>query len=363
MSVFEYAWREVRAELHPVRKWHGTKKERGMKPGAIIGIVCVIAIAIGLYMIQSRHQDVIEAQELRLANFYAESHPVNVALREVFVPGIKARTEGRYEIVLYPDNALGAEVELTHGVSQGVIDMGIAGGILAGTYPELTTLELPFLFQDYAHVWRVLDSPTATLFEEKFAESNLKVLSWIGNGFRHFSNRVRPLHTLEDMQGIRMRMPQNPVYIDTANALGFTAVASPFSEVYTALQTNVFDGQDNPLATFWGSRFYEVQEHVAITSHIFSHGSVVINMDLWNGMTPEDQVIFREVSAAYAKRQRQLLEDSDAEYLARIREVGVEVTTPRHEDLFEATQPVRDDFAAKHDWAVDLIERIRAQAE
>lgn len=327
----------------------------------VIGVSAAILILLAVYFLRAPCPEPT-VKEFRLANFYAPDHPVNVALREVFVPEIESRTDGRYRIHIYHSNALGAEGELTQGVRDGKIDMGIAGGLLAQEYPELRTLELPFLFQDYAHVWRVLDSPTAALFEGKFADANLKVLAWIGNGFRHFSNNVRPLNTLEDMQGIRMRMPENQVYLDTATALGFTAVAAPFSEVYTAMSTGVFDGQDNPLATFWGSQFYEVQEYIAITSHIFSHGSVVINMDIWDGMPPDDQTAFRKASQAYARRQRELLEEGDEEYLRLIREVGVEVTTPEHRVLFEATQPVRDTFVQTYDWAGGLIEGIRQKA-
>ncbi|MCX7788003.1 MAG: TRAP transporter substrate-binding protein [Spirochaetes bacterium] len=223
----------------------------------------------------------IESKIVKIANFYAPSHPVNVYLREKFVPLISEGTQGRYEVEVYDSSSLGAERELTEGVRIGTIEMGIAGRLLSATYPKLKVLELSFMFSDYEHCWKVFDGPLAKDFESEFDKAGLKVLAWIGNGFRVFSNSVRPIKSVNDCVGIKMRMPENEVYVNTAKALDFTVVTMPLSEVFNALSTKVIDGQDNPIATLYASKFYEVQKYVAITNHIFSHGSIVINTKLW----------------------------------------------------------------------------------
>ena len=301
-------------------------------------------------------------QVIRIANFYAASHPVNVALRDVFKPQIEARTNGRFEIQIFDNNQLGAERELTEGVRLGTIEMGIAGGLLAGTYPKLMTLELPFMFDDFAHVWRVLDGPLGEEFAAEFAKANIKVLSWLGNGFRVFSNSVRPIRVPADAAGIRMRMPENPIYIGTAQDLGFNVQALPFGEVFNALSTKVVDGQDNPLATLVASRFYEVQDYVTISNHMFSHASIVINMDLWNRMSPADQAIFQAVATETAAVQRRLLEEATDGLIAQVQAAGLTVTMPDTAAFRRATEPTRNTFAAQHAWAPALIRAILDQA-
>ena len=300
---------------------------------------------------------------IKLANFYAPSHPVNVALRETFVPMVEEMSEGRYVVEVYDSSTLGAERELTEGVRLGTIEMGVAGGLLSESYPVLKVLKLPFMFDDYDHVWRVFDGPLGEQFEEAFEEADLKVLSWIGNGFRVFSNSVRPIETLADAEGIKMRMPENEIYIGTARALGFNVVTMSFSEVFTALSTRVVDGQDNPLATLVASNFYEVQEHVAISNHMFSHGSIVMNLNLWNAMSDEDRRIFQEAADAAAARQRELLESTTNDYIGTVTDAGLQVTYPDIDAFRAATAVVRDGFADDYDWAPELIEAILAETD
>lgn len=303
-----------------------------------------------------------DAKIIKIANFYAPTHPVNVALRETFKPQLEELTNGRYEVQIYDSSSLGAERELTEGVRLGTIEMGIAGGLLSETYPRLKVLELPFMFDDYAHVWRVLDSPLGEEFAADFADANLTVLAWIGNGFRVFSNSVRPIETLADTQGIKMRMPENKIYIDTAEALGFNVVTMPFSEIFTALSTKVVDGQDNPLATLVASNFYEVQQHVAISNHIFSYGSIVVNTDFWNTLPAEDQDILRQVAIETAAQERRLLEESTNDLIKTVEEAGLQITYPDIAEFRAATEKVRSEFASGYEWAPELIEAILAEA-
>lgn len=296
--------------------------------------------------------------EIKLANFYGPDHPVNVALRDVFVPMVEEETNGRYDVQVFDSSSLGAERELTEGVQLGTIEMGITGGLLSATYPKIGALELPFLFSDFDHVWRVLDGEIGDEVAADFEDAGVKVLAWLGNGFRAFSNSVRPINSVADAEGIKMRMPENDVYIDTGRALGFEVVAMGFGEVYNAMATGVIDGQDNPLATVYASRFYEVQDYIAISNHIFSHASISMNLDLWNSLSDADKAVFQNAATETAALQRQLLEEATDALIADLEAEGIEFTYPDVSEFRAATESVRDNFASNYDWAPDFISTI-----
>ncbi len=327
-------------------------------------VVFVIVLAsfatVGAFASGGAEAETVEAQVIKIANFYAPSHPVNVALRETFVPQVADLSDGRYVVEVYDSSSLGAERELTEGVRLGTIEMGVAGGLLSESYPVLKVLELPFMFNDYDHVWRVLDGELGDEFEAAFEDAGLKVLAWIGNGFRVFSNGVRPIASPADADGIKMRMPENEMYIALAESAGFNVVTMPFSEVFNALSTRVVDGQDNPLATLVASNFYEVQDHVSISNHMFSHGSIVMNLDLWNSLSADDRAMFQQAADAAAAQQRQLLADTTADYLKTVEDAGLVVTYPDVDAFRAATATVRDEFAANYPWAPELINAILA---
>lgn len=282
-----------------------------------MGMMLALLMVLGSASVIAAGRQEAAVREIKIANFYAPAHPVNVALRDVFAPMVAEGTDGRFEVQIFDSSSLGAERELTEGVQLGTIEMGVAGGLLSATYPRIGALELPFLFSDFDHVWRVFDGEIGDQVAEDFADAGLKVLSWLGNGFRAFSNSVRPINTVADARGIKMRMPENDVYIDTGRALGFEVVAMGFGEVYNAMATRVIDGQDNPLATVYASRFFEVQDYIAISNHIFSHASIVMNLDLWNSLSAADQQVFQRAATEAATLQRRLLEEATDDLIDR----------------------------------------------
>lgn len=322
-----------------------------------IGLVLAgLVFSAGLAAAGRAEADAVK--EIKIANFYAPSHPVNIALRDVFAPMVAEESGGRFNVEVYDSSSLGAERELTEGVQLGTIEMGVAGGLLSATYPRIGALELPFLFSDFDHVWRVFDGEIGDQVAEDFADAGIKVLAWLGNGFRVFSNSVRPIESVADTRGIKMRMPENQVYINTARALGFEVVAMGFGELYNALSTRVIDGQDNPLATFYASRFFEAQGHVAMSNHMFSHGSIVMNMDLWNSLSAEDQAIFQRAADEAAVLQRRLLEEATDELIELVKAEGVQISYPDVAEFRAATESVRNNFAANYDWAPQFIDTI-----
>ena len=321
------------------------------------------AFAVAALAVAAMVPDAARGQEvIRIANFYAASHPMNVALNDVFVPLVEAYTDGAYTVQVFPESQLGAERELTEGVRLGSIEMGVTGGVLSATYPKIGALELPFMFDSFDDVWRVLDGPVGAELEADFADAGLKVLAWIGNGFRVISNNVRPIHTLADTEGILLRMPENDVYVSTGEALGFSVVTMPFSEVLSAMQQGVINGQDNPFATLWASQFYTAQDHVAVSYHIFSHGQISMNLDLWNSLSADAQQAFQRAATVTAVYQRHLLEVQEQELIEQVEAAGLEITYPDIAAFREATESVRLAYAERHPETADLITAVLVES-
>ena len=323
-----------------------------LKTGAALGALGAVGLG-GAALAQS-------ARRLRVANFYATEHSMNRALREVFVPQLEAQSAGALTASIHDNSSLGAEGELTEGLRLGTIEMGITGGLLSASRPRLAVLELPFLFRDFNHAWAVFDSDIGDDLATEFEAEGVKVLAWVGNGFRAISNSVRPLNSVAHMAGLRLRMPENRVYIETGRALGFNVVTMPFSEIFNALSQRVVDAQDNPPPTVLASRWFEVQDHLAITNHIFSYGAISVNKALFDRMPADQQTALQEAANTFATAQRQMLEaDSDA-VVAELEGHGMQVTRPDIGELQGATEAVRSSIAADVPGGLELLERIAA---
>lgn len=322
-----------------------------LKAGAALGALGLASVGTAAWA---------QARRLRVANFYASEHSMNRALRDVFVPRLEALSGSALTVSIHDNSSLGAEGELTEGLRLGTIEMGVTGGLLSVSRPRLSVLELPFLFRDFDHAWAVFDSDVGDDLATEFEAEGVKVLAWVGNGFRAISNSVRPLNTVADMAGLRLRMPENRVYIETGRALGFNVVTMPFSEIFNALSQGVVDAQDNPPPTVLASRWFEVQDHLAITNHIFSYGAISINKALYERLPEDQQTALQDAATEFATAQRQMLEaDSDA-VVAELEGHGMQITRPDIAELQAATETVRSSIAADVPGGPELLERIAA---
>src|SRR5512137_941096 len=182
-----------------------------------------------------------ETYKLKIANWYAPAHPVNIALKEKFLPAIKEGTGGKVEGFIYDSSQLGGEREFTEGVRIGTIEMGITGGILTASYPKIGILELPYVFRDYDHVQKTLNSPIGDEVVTEDQKAGVVVVGWMANGFREMASSKRPINSLQDIPGMRLRMPENKVYVETGKALGFNVVTMGMPEVFNALKQGVMD--------------------------------------------------------------------------------------------------------------------------
>jgi tripartite ATP-independent transporter DctP family solute receptor len=315
-----------------------------------------------------KKEQVVEAQKytIKVANYFATDHPQNVALREKFKPMVEEKSGGTLTVEIFDNSQLGAEKEFYDGVRNGTIEMGIPGMIMQADIPKLAVGEWPFLFKDYDHVKKVLTGPIG---EELTADlesiHGVKALAWSANGFRMFSTN-KTLDSIDDFKGLRLRMPNIPNYIKLGQLLGANVTPLPFSEVFTGLEQKVVDGQDNPIATVKASGWYEVQSDILESRHMFSPNLYIINSNFWNKLSPEQQQAVQESATASATYEWELMEKSYEEDKKFLEEKGLKFTPvddAYRTQLQDAVKPLYDEIFGQHDWAEDMVNRIKAEAE
>ena len=316
-----------------------------------------LALITGMSMLGSVSQ-ADAATRLRIADFYASDHAVNRALREVFVPKLEEYSKGELTASIHDNSSLGAESELTESLRLGIIEMGITGGLISASRPKLQVLEMPYVFRDFDHAWSVFDSPIGNEFAAETEKTGIHVLAWIGNGFRVMTNSVRPINSMADMEGIKMRVPENKVYIETARAFGFNVVTTPFSEVFTALSQGVIDGQENPAPTVLANHWFEVQKYLAITNHIFSYGAISINNDLFKSLSPDQQKALEMAAKEAAVAERRMLAEDSERDTKSLEDAGMIVTRPDLNELQNAVAPARAKLVEGIEGGSEILDAI-----
>ncbi|WP_199614177.1 TRAP transporter substrate-binding protein [Paenibacillus alkalitolerans] len=303
---------------------------------------------------------------LKVANYFATEHPQNVALREKFKKIVEEKSGGTLQVQIYDNSKLGAEKEFYDGVRNGTIEMGIPGLIMQADIPKMAVGEWPFLFKDFAHAKKVFNGPVGKeMTEELESKHGVHPLAWSANGFRMFSTN-KTIASLEEFKGLRLRMPNIPNYITLGKLLGANVTPMPISEVFTALEQKVVDGQDNPIATLKASGWYEVQSDVLESRHMFSPNLYIINAKLWNQLTAEQQQIIEEAAKVSADYEWELLEKSYEDDKKFLQEKGIKFTTPDdsfRQSMEAAVQPLYDEIFQKYPWAKEMVEKIKAEAK
>lgn len=307
-----------------------------------------------------------DAKTIKIANYFAEDHPQNIALKEKFKPLVEENSNGSLKVQIYPNSQLGAEEQFYEGVRNGTIEMGIPGMIMQSAVEKLAVPEWPFLFEDYDHVQEVLNGEIGEELTADLEEIHgVKALAWSANGFRMVSSN-RTIDSTDDFEGLRLRMPNIPNYIELGKRLGANVSPLAIDEVFTGLEQGVIDAQDNPIASVRASGWYEVQSDILESNHMFSPNLYVINSEFWNDLTEEQQQVLEEASIESATYEFEVMEKSYEEDKAYLEENGLTFTTPAEDfqaTMAESAQPMYDEFYAEFEWAEDLVQRIRDAAE
>lgn len=258
------------------------------------------------------------------ANNLPATHPVNVRARQA-AERIKEATGGRVELQIFPNNQLGSDTDTLGQVRSGAVELfNLSGLILSTLVPDASINGLGFIFKDYGQVWSAMDGKLGAFVRAQIEKRGLHPFEkmW-DNGFRQTTTSTHPIKTPDDFKGVKLRVPVSPLWTSMFSALGASPVSINFSEVYSALQTRIVDGQENPLTLIESSKLYEVQKYCSMTNHMWDGFWCLANRRAWERLPKDAQeIVAREINQA-AMLERQDLEDASKNVRATLQGKGL----------------------------------------
>ncbi len=299
------------------------------------------------------------ATDIKLAHVVNENDAFHVCALK-FKEVVEAESGGELTVSIYPNAQLGDERNLLESMRMGVVDSAIiTGGPIMNFMPKFGVFDLPFLFSTPEQAYRVLDGEIGKKMLEEMGQHGWKGLAYGERGFRNLTNSKHPVSTPEDMKGLKIRLMQNPVYVDSFRALGANAVPMAWTEALTALQQGAIDGQENPLNVIVSFNLFESQKYLAITRHAYAPNVIMMSMKTWEKLSPELQSIVQDAAVKAAETNRAYDNEKEAEWLQFLKDKGMEVTTPDTAALREAVKPVYEKY--EEEFGKELVEAILAE--
>lgn len=271
-----------------------------------------------------------EPVSLRVAYVQAADHPHGLGIRK-FAELVQQKSASRIEVKTFGSATLGGDVAVLTSLRGGTIDMTVViPSLLTGMAKEFVLLDLPFLFGNYAEADAVLDGPVGKRLMDLLPDKGLIGLAYWDHGFRVVTNSRRAITKVEDFAGLKLRVPQSTIFIETFTALGANAVPMPIPELYGALEAKAMDGQENPYAAVEALKLQEVQKFASATNHAYNPLVVVFSKMKWDKLTPADRKIVMDAAAeagAYERKVSREANDKAAESL-KAKGMAVNAVTP-----------------------------------
>ncbi|MEY9558186.1 TRAP transporter substrate-binding protein [Sinorhizobium fredii] len=310
----------------------------------------------------------INEQTIRFASAGAEGSPLVIGQRK-FAEIVKEKSGGKIDVKVFPAGMLGGDLQSVTALQGGLLQMSVMNaGLMASLAPDFAVLDLPFLFESTKEADAVMDGEVGKTFAKQLDDKNLVVLAYWELGFRNLTNSRRPVEKVDDIEGLKIRVVQSPIYLEMFQALGANAVPMPFPEVYTALETGTVDGQENPAPSILTAKLNEVQKYITLTRHTYNPMVLLFSKPLWEKLDQEEKNLLQAAATEAATFQRQLSRDADQKAVDALAASGMTVTKLPPEEIArfrEKTKPVADKFAASANPELvkalnETIEKVRA---
>lgn len=314
----------------------------------ILGLLLLVAIILSACGrpdgASSTGENGEETFTIRLAHLVPEEQSSHVKAVE-FKEKLESESNGRLTVELYPNGQLyGSDREAIEAVQLGNIEMTIpAVAAMASFNDKFQVFDLPFLFNSNEAAYEALDGELGQELMADLENNDLKGLVFGENGFRHVSNNNGPIESPSDLAGLKMRTLESPLHTDTFNAFGANASPFAFGELYTALQQGTYDAMDCPISLYYTNRFYEVQDYLTLTGHVYAATALLANNDFFNSLPEDLQELVTEAAEEFRTEQRELAQQQDAEFLEQLEEAGMQIndlTDEQREEFREAAESV-----------------------
>ena len=245
---------------------------------------------------------------------------------KLFAEQVEKNSGGKMKVRAVGAAALGPDVQMQQALIGGAQEMMVGStATLVGITKEMALWDTPFLFNNAREADAVLDGPIGQKVMDKLQEKGLVGLVYWENGFRNMTNNKRPITRMEDFDGIKLRVMQNPVYLDSFKRLGANAIPLPFSELFSALETKTVDGQENPFNTILSSKFFEVQKYLSVTNHVYSPWIVLVSKKWWDQLSKDEQKVLMDAARASREFERKDTREEAGRALADLKAKGMQI--------------------------------------
>ncbi len=286
---------------------------------------------------------------LRFAHTISTEDTMHLAVVELGKK-VAQRTGNAVRIEVFPSGQLGNDTKILESVKLGAVDLVMTGNPFFSSFaPEMNVLDLPYLFRDYEHAYKVVDGPIGAELLRAVERNGMKGIGSLEIGFRNVTNSKRPVRTPDDMKGLKIRTTPNPAHLLAFRLLGANPVPMAFTEVYLALKTGTVDGQENPLTLIQAMKFYEVQKYLSLTQHAYTVANVVMNAQKYAALTADQQKALHEALHEAVVWQRKLNREREGAALAQMRAAGVQVEEQPDRAAFRkvVVDPAAEDYVRK----------------
>jgi tripartite ATP-independent transporter DctP family solute receptor len=303
---------------------------------------------------QAQAQDIPE-RVIKFGHLNNPDHPVSLGVKR-FAELVSAKSGGKLKVQEFPASTLGNEMQQQSALQGGVQEMSApATTSLAGIVREFGLVDFPFSVANFAQADALLDGPLGQALIARLPEKGLVALGYWDLGFRNVTNSKRPITRAEDLDGLKLRVIPNPVFLDTFKAFKANPVPMPFAELYGALEAKAVDGQENPFAVILSNKFFEVQKFVSATNHVYAANIMLVSKRFWDKLSTTEKKILSDAADETRAYQRQVSRAAAQKAVAELQSKGMqynEVAPAEQARMRQIAKPVTDKFIATYDPAV-----------
>ncbi|HYC36918.1 MAG TPA: TRAP transporter substrate-binding protein [Usitatibacter sp.] len=279
---------------------------------------------------------------------------------EEFARKANAKLGNKAKVVVYGSSQLGGDKELLQKLKLGTVDMALPSTVMSSEADLFGVFEMPYLVKDRAHMAKIEKDVFWPRIAPEAEKKGLKVVAVWENGYRHITNSKRAINNPADLQGIKLRVPEGKWRVKMFQTYGANPSPMKFSEVFTALQTGVMDGQENPFTQIYSAKFQEVQKFLSLTGHVYTPAYVTVGARKWGTLPADVRKILEDTAKETQKFVYAEAEKAENDLLGKLKGAGMQVNTPNKDAFVNASKPVYDEFAKEVAGSKEVIDRAIA---
>lgn len=273
-----------------------------------------------------------------------------------FAELVDTKTKGEVQVKVFPNSTIGNDRDMAEGLQIGSVDFALIAGVLGNFEPSIQIMELPYLFKDETHLRKVMYGPIGDQILDKLLKSSdIRGLTFWERGPRQLTTN-KPINSLSDIKGLKIRVPEIPPIIAAWKAMGANPTPMAWGEVYTGLQQNVIEAQENPIPFIHAGKIYEVQKYIAMTNHKYEYVLIAMSNKAWLKLNPQQQKAVKEAAAESTQYENKLVFEKSDNLLKDLQAKGMKVTRPDTTEWAKQARTVHQQFAEKY--GIDLYNKI-----